>query len=254
MEKVDRYQLIHPDGTKLSPVDMAMLTDMVYAGIVKADTSLFVVASQRVVSAAEIPYIAFLLNKLKDSTIAPPAAPMRRVGDRPSPSSPQRRSSDQRPPAPTPEPAVPEPPIPEVPPTQERSPMRPLPEQTRAYIAFAAVALVLLLGGGICQSLARAQARREREELLGSWQIPDGTRLVFKPDGTGAITRPDPLYGNRTHLFHWERRGEQLYLTQKRILLPGGSRQTAKDSVETISLHPDGSQLSLGKLSLQKEP
>ncbi len=255
MESIGKYQVVHPDGTKLSPVDMATLAEMVYAGIIQADTPLFAVSTQRVISAGEIPYLAFLMTRLKDS----PMAPMPRTAVMPPP-------RPLPPPSPLPtSPVVPTPADTSLPEalaglpepialTERKLSVPALPRlspQVRAYMAFGVVALGLLVGLGFWQS---HRSDRARTELLGDWQQLDGSRLVLKADGTGALTRPDTTYGNRTYLFRWERQSDQVVLTEQRILLPGGTRQTAADAREPISLSPDGQALHWGTLALRKAP
>ncbi len=261
MESIGKYQVVHPDGTKLSPVDMATLAEMVYAGIVQADTPLFAVSTQRVISAGEIPYLAFLMTRLKDS----PLAPMPRAAVMPPPRPLPPPSPLPTPPSPDPTPHSPLPqealmpealaglPEPIAPPERKLSvPALPrLSPQVRAYMAFGVVALGLLVGLGFWQS---HRSDRARTELLGDWQQLDGSRLVLKADGMGALTRPDTTYGNRTYLFRWERQSDQVVLTEQRILLPGGTRQTAADAREPISLSPDGQALHWGTLALRKAP
>jgi hypothetical protein len=225
---------------------------MVYAGIIQPDTRLFVVASQRVVAATEIPYIAFLLSKLQTSPLAPPprptvAAALPIAPPLPLPvSEPPVAASEMVFESPH---AASEPDPDETPSGRRRLALGP---QARAHALFGAGALTLVLLVTLWQSIAGARIESARRALIGTWERPDGTRLVFKPDGTGAITRPDPTYGNRTHLFRWERRGELLALTEKRILLPGGTRQTAKDSLETLALSANGRELLLGRLALRR--
>jgi hypothetical protein len=302
MESVGKYQIVHPDGTKLSPVDMATLAEMVYAGIVRAETPLFAVSSQRTTTAGDIPYLAFLISRLKESPSAPPPRLPVVTASAPPPlipvSTPVASPQIEVPlieltpasavtipvpavtvPPPLPEPAiasvaveaiadplsVPAPipapthvieTVPELPTRTSLSlpgSLSGLSPQVRTYVTFGMVAFILVGGIGVWQWVAQAATLRARQLLLGSWQQADGTRLVFKDDGTGAITKPDPTYGNRTHLFRWERQGEKIALTEKRILLPGGTRQTAADSIEAIVLSEDGQQLRFGEMELVKE-
>lgn len=501
MDSVGKYQIVHADGTRLSPVDMATLAEMVYAGIVQTDTELFAVASSRTIKAGEIPYLAFLISRLKESPSAPPprlpvAEPARAIAPtpaprqaraprQPQPSTPEPLYTEapvapppaivlpdpepepvvfeapeptilpvlepepivvEEPPAlapesieaepdvpelqpleqleaeasiveipplpepvaipvlesiswesprdtleplaplvfetppaepvvspelepepdlapiseayetpeipvleittpelpqeaepvhievataeapvlpeppaviepelePEPEPVAPQPvpaevletiaepvvetppvpaPEPELapewkkakaePPKAEDSPPKAPPEkqkpseerdpnrragesakrrktlsaqQKRTYTIITAIALPALIGYVAWQQISGATAQKQHQAIVGAWEDKEGTSVVFKDDGTGAQTRPDPIYGNRTYLFRWERRGSEVRLTEKRILMPGGTRQTAPDSSEPVGLSPDGMLLHFGDKDLAKVP
>lgn len=127
-------------------------------------------------------------------------------------------------------------------------------QQKRTYTIITAIALPALIGYVAWQQISGATAQKQHQAIVGAWEDKEGTSVVFKDDGTGAQTRPDPIYGNRTYLFRWERRGSEVRLTEKRILMPGGTRQTAPDSSEPVGLSPDGMLLHFGDKDLAKVP